>query len=146
MVGSSAIAKPLNTQSSAQMRKQWCLYHKTWRPGIWKCLQAVPCIRISLRLKKPQSRQPGSVKQGTGEVLWVPISWYSVSPIITLHARITARESVCMLGNQVHPMIQKLLPNDVVFQDDNIHIHTAGTPQSWFKQHDGELQHLLWPA
>jgi hypothetical protein len=43
---------------------------------------------------------------------------YSVGPIITLHGRITAREFVDRLGNQVHPMIQTLFPNnDAVFQD-----------------------------
>jgi hypothetical protein len=51
---------------------------------------------------------------------------YSAGPIITLHARITARKYVDMLDNQVHPMIQTLFPNnDAVFQDDNdAHIHT----------------------
>jgi hypothetical protein len=54
---------------------------------------------------------------------------YSV-PIITLHGRITAREYVDRLGNQVHPMIQTLFPNnDAVFQDDNVPIHTDGTVQ-----------------
>jgi hypothetical protein len=45
---------------------------------------------------------------------------YSVGPIITLRDRITAREYVDRLGNQVHPMIQTLFPNnDAVFQDDD---------------------------
>jgi hypothetical protein len=52
---------------------------------------------------------------------------YSVYPIITFHGRITAREYVDRLGNQTHPMIQKLFPNnDAVFQDDNARIHTVG--------------------
>jgi hypothetical protein len=43
---------------------------------------------------------------------------YSAGPIITLHGRITAREYVDSLGNQVHPMIQTLFPNnDTVFRD-----------------------------
>jgi hypothetical protein len=41
------------------------------------------------------------------------------------------------LGNQVHPMIQKLFPNDVVFQDASAPVHTAGTVQSWFEEHEG---------
>jgi hypothetical protein len=57
---------------------------------------------------------------------------YSVGSIITLYDRITAREYVDRLGNQVHPMIQMLFPNnDAVYQDDNV--------QSWFGEHEGEL-------
>jgi hypothetical protein len=45
---------------------------------------------------------------------------YSVGLTITLHDRITAREYVDRLCNQVHPMIQTLRPNsNAVFQDDN---------------------------
>jgi hypothetical protein len=45
---------------------------------------------------------------------------YSVGPIITLHDRITAREYMDRLGNQVYPMIKTLFPNsDAVFQEDN---------------------------
>jgi hypothetical protein len=44
-------------------------------------------------------------------------------------------------------MIQTLFPNnDRVFQDDSAPIHTAETGQSWFEKHEGELQHLPWPA
>jgi hypothetical protein len=38
------------------------------------------------------------------------------------------------------------LNNGTVFQDDNASIHSAGTLQSWFEEHEGELQHLPWPA
>jgi hypothetical protein len=80
-------------------------------------------------------------------MVWAAISWYSVGPIIALHGRITAREYVDRLGNQVHPMIQTLFPNnESVFQDYNAPIHTAITVQSWFQEHEGELQHLTWPA
>jgi hypothetical protein len=71
---------------------------------------------------------------------------HSVGPIITLNGRITARKYVGRLGNQAHLMIQTLFPNnDAVSQDDNALIHTAGTVQSWFKEHDDE-QHIPWPA
>jgi hypothetical protein len=43
-------------------------------------------------------------------------------------------------------MIQTLIPNDAVFQDDNAHIHAPGSVQSWFEEHEGELQHFPWPA
>jgi hypothetical protein len=68
---------------------------------------------------------------------------YSVGPIVTLHGRITAREYVDRLGNHVRPMIQTLFPNN---DADNVTIHTAGTVQSRFEEHEGELQHLPWPA
>jgi hypothetical protein len=71
---------------------------------------------------------------------------YSVGPIITLLGRITAREYVDRLGNQVYSMIQTLFLNDAVFQEGNAPIHTAGTIQSWFEAHEGGLQHLHWPA
>jgi hypothetical protein len=65
---------------------------------------------------------------------------YSVGPVITLHGQITAREYVDRLGNQVHPMIQTLFPNnDAVFQHDNAPIHTVGSIQSWFEEHEGEI-------
>jgi hypothetical protein len=73
--------------------------------------------------------------------------WYPAGPIITLHGRITAREYVDRLDNQVHPMTQMLFPNDdTVFQDDNAPIHTARGVQLWFEERKGELQHLPWPT
>jgi hypothetical protein len=51
------------------------------------------------------------------------------------------------LGSQVHPMLQMLLPNNVaVFQDNSAIIHTARTVQSWFDEHEGQLQHIPWPT
>jgi hypothetical protein len=51
---------------------------------------------------------------------------YSIGPIITLHGRITVREYVDRLGNQVYPMIQMLFPNnDAVSQHNNApHSHS----------------------
>jgi hypothetical protein len=42
-------------------------------------------------------------------------------------------------------MIQTF-PNDAVFEENNAPIHTAGTVQSWFEEHESELQHLPWLA
>jgi hypothetical protein len=51
-------------------------------------------------------------------------------------------EYVDGLGNQVHPIMQTLFPNnDAVLQAD-----MAGTLQSWFEDHEGELRHLSRPA
>jgi hypothetical protein len=67
------------------------------------------------------------------------------SSIMLQYFRITAREYVDRLGNQVHPMIQTLCPNnDAVFQEYSAPIHTAGTVESWFEENEGELQHLPW--
>jgi hypothetical protein len=55
------------------------------------------------------------------------IMHYSVGPIFTHHGRITASEYVDRLSNQVHPMIQTLVPNNnALFQDVSAPIHTAG--------------------
>jgi hypothetical protein len=44
-------------------------------------------------------------------------------------------------------MIQTLLPNDdAVPQEDSAPIHTTETVQLRFDEHEGELQHLPWPA
>jgi hypothetical protein len=46
----------------------------------------------------------------------------------------------------VQSKIQTLFPNnDAVFQENNASIHTAGTVQSWFEEHEGELQYLTFP-
>jgi hypothetical protein len=71
---------------------------------------------------------------------------YSVGPIITLHDQITAREYVDRLGNQVHFMIQTFLNSDAVFQDNSAPFTQLELFQSWFEEHEGELQHLPWPA
>jgi hypothetical protein len=47
----------------------------------------------------------------------------------------------------MHPTIQTLFPkNDADFQGDNATIFTAGIVRSWFEEHEGEFQHLPWPA
>jgi hypothetical protein len=109
----------------------------------------------SLRLENTQgslqSGMPGSNSETRGRLcdgLGSNVAvQYSVVSIITLHGRITAREYVDRLCNQVHPMTQTLFPkNAVVFQDDNALIHTAGTVPSFFEEHEGELRHLPCPA
>jgi hypothetical protein len=36
--------------------------------------------------------------------------------------------------------------NNAALEDDNAPIHTARTVQSRFEEHEGEFQHLPWPA
>jgi hypothetical protein len=65
---------------------------------------------------------------------------YSVGSVNTFYGRITAREYVDSLGNQVHPMIQTLfLNNNSILLDYSAPIHTVETVQSWFEKHEGEL-------
>ena len=59
--------------------------------------------------------------------------------------QITASDYVDILGNQVHSVIQMLPNNDEIFQDDHSPIHTAGSVESWFEEHE-DVQQLPWPA
>jgi hypothetical protein len=85
------------------------------------------------------------VKEGGGFVMvWAAISWCSVGPITTLHGWITASEYVDRLDNQVHPMIQMLfLKKTVQFCKQTM---LPCTIKSRFEEHEGEIQHLSWPA
>jgi hypothetical protein len=138
MHGTAAIAKPLITESNAQLYKQWCHDHKTWTSDNRERTRVmfrwvVRPSRCSLHQEEftfgEQSRKP------TIQNVWLQqwntvvcddlgsniVVQYSAGPVITLHGRITAREYVDRLGNQVHPMIQTLFPNnDAVFQDDSL--------------------------
>jgi hypothetical protein len=77
---------------------------------------------------------------GSPAMIWAAISWYSVGPIITPPGRITVREYMDRLGNQVHPMIWTLFPyNETLFEYDNATTHTAGTVQLWFEEHESNL-------
>ena len=103
--------------------------------------------RMPKEADNPQCLIP-TVKHGDGSVMiWAAVSWYSADPIITLNGRITASDYVDILGNQVHPMIKMMFLNqDANFQDDDSPIHIARSIQSWFKEHEDELQHLPWPV
>jgi hypothetical protein len=52
-------------------------------------------------------------------IIWVAISWYSVSPIITLSDRINASDYVDILANRLLPVVQMFRNNDANFHDDN---------------------------
>jgi len=59
-------------------------------------------------------------------MIWAAVSWYPTGPTIAPNGRIAASDCVDGLDNQVHAMVQKVLPNtDTIFQDYNSPIHTA---------------------
>jgi hypothetical protein len=75
---------------------------------------------------------------GDSVMVWAAILWYNILlvPLLPFMGK---------LGNQVHPIIQKLfLKNDPVFQDDNGPIHIAGNVLSWFEVHEGEF--IMFPG
>jgi hypothetical protein len=137
--------------------------HKTWTSDNWKrviwsdelsftlFLTSGRVLHLENSQGSPQSgsalsnsEKRGRFCDGLGSNI---IAQYSVGPIITLHGRISAWDYVDRLGNQVHPIIQTLFPNnDAVLQHDSTPSHTTGTVQSWFEENEGELQHLPRPA
>jgi hypothetical protein len=155
-----AIAVPLITESNAQICKRWWHDHKTWTSDNWKRAyvmvtwvvpHAVPYISMSLSLMNTQGSRnawfTGRFCDGLGSNIMVQ---YSVGPINTLYGRITEREYMDRLGNQVHPVIQTLFSNnDAVFQDDSAPIHAAWTVQSWFEEHENishQHNHQVWTS
>ena len=73
----------------------------------------------------PESLVPTVKCEGGSVMIWATISWYSAGAVITLNDQITASDYVDILGNQVHPMVQKFPNNDAIFQDESLPIHTA---------------------
>jgi hypothetical protein len=90
--GGAVIAKPLNTESNAHMRKRWCHDHKIWTSDNWKRMRDMVrwvtlhagTYRKSLCLENTQgSRQSGmpSSNSKTRErfvMVWTAVSWYSI--------------------------------------------------------------------
>jgi len=70
------------------------------------------------------------------------VSWFSANPIVTLKGRITGEKYREVLADQVHPMMKILFPAG----DDNTPIHAARVVQSWFDEHEDEVEHLSCPA
>jgi len=72
----------------------------------------------------PDCRLPTVKHVGGSVMVWVAISWYSAGPIINLNGRITAIDHVDILGHQVHPMVQMLLPTMMQFLKMTIRPYT----------------------
>jgi hypothetical protein len=95
-----------------------------WKQVIWSDEASFTLFpasgRVYVRTPKeaynPEFLVP-TVKHGGGSVIiWAATCWYSAGPIITLQGQITASDYVDILGNQVQPMVQMLLPNnDAIF-------------------------------
>ena len=50
--------------------------------------------------------------------------------------KLTVKTIQKFLGDQVHPMVQALFPEEnVIFQDDNTLIHAARIIKEWHKKH-----------
>jgi hypothetical protein len=63
--------------------------------------------------------------------------WAAISSILLVLYLLWMVELLDILGNQVQPVVQVLLPtNDAVFQDNNSPVHTARNVQSWFEEHN----------
>jgi hypothetical protein len=124
-------------------------------------LHAVPYIRESLRLENtqgsPQSEMPGSDSETRGggrfcDGLDRNIVLFCWSHYYT-YGRITAREYVDKLGNQVHPMIQTFPNNDAVFQDDNapftrleLFSHGLKSMKVNFNIYPDQHHHQIWAS
>jgi hypothetical protein len=72
----------------------------------------------------PELLVPTVKHRGGSEVILATISWYSAGPIITLNGRIIASDYVDILGNQVRPTVQMLLPKNTPVFNMNIRPHT----------------------
>ena len=69
-----------------------------------------------------------------------------MGPMITMQGRITAKDYVTILADNIHPMVRFLFPHgDAVFQDDRAPVHTARIVQDWFSEHEDDVSHLPWP-
>jgi hypothetical protein len=82
------------------------LFPTLGRGYVWR----TPKESLQTRMPGSNSETHGRFCDGLGSIIMVQ---YSVGPIITiLHGRITAREHMGRLANQVHPVMQKLFPNN----------------------------------
>jgi hypothetical protein len=81
-----------------------------------------------------------TVKLGSGSVMvWAAVSWCPDGSIIDPNGRITARDYVDIVGNQ---MVQMFPKNDAIIQDEHSSIHKARNVQKY----EAALQHLPSPT
>jgi hypothetical protein len=98
------------------------------------------------------SSMPGSVptvERGGGSVIVWAESWYNILLVPLLHFTAELLQESVQAGWVIRciPCSRRYFRITMLFfEDDNVPIHTAGTVQSWFGEHESELQHLPWPA
>jgi hypothetical protein len=74
-----------------------------------------------------------NVKHGSRSVMiWAVIPSYSAGVVELLPV------TRCILWSRSCSL--------TIYQDQNSSVHAARSVQSWFKEHEDALQHLLWPA
>ena len=68
-----------------------------------------------------------------------------MGPFVVLRGIFTGDNYQSILADHLHPMLQTLFPGErPVFQDDNAPVHTSRCVQTWFHEHDDEVEHLTW--
>lgn len=157
--GRVAIPKPLVSARNAMKRLQWCREHLNWTQLQWE--QVIWSDESSFTLFQTTGRvfvwrTPAeafhvdclvpTVKHGGGSVMvWGAISSRGLGPLVVLRGIITGDHYRSILADHLHPMLQTVFPGErPVFQDDNAPIHTSRCVQTWFHDHDDEVEHLTW--
>ena len=113
--GRAAIRKLLLSTINIRKRMKWCRDHKGRYTDQWK--QVIFSYESSFSLFPSEKRfyvwrQPREgynldffphVNHGSESVMaWAAISWNSLGPIVTLHGRISSKDYLNILGENVH--------------------------------------------
>jgi hypothetical protein len=104
-------------------------------------------LRTTKEAYNPECLVPAVKHELCFVMVWAAMSWYSVLlvPLLPFMAELLQGNMwtgwVIRCIHDPH-VISEQRCKDSVFQDDSVHIHTAGTVQSRFEEHEGELQHL----
>jgi hypothetical protein len=159
----ATIAKPLITGSNAQMSERWCHDHKACTADNWKrmrnmvrwvILHAVTYIRKSLRLENTQrslkSGMPASNSETHGRFcdVWAGISWYSILLALLLPFMAELLQMNTWTGWLIRciPWSRRYFRTAMQFFKKTMLQFTQLGELRWFEEHEGELQHLPWPA
>jgi hypothetical protein len=123
--GRAAIAKPLITESNAEMRKRWCHDHKTRASGNRKRAHDIRwvfphAVTYGEHSRKPTIRNAWFQQWNTGGgsvMIWAAVSWYSILlvPLLPFTAKLLQVSTWCWVISCIpwsrryfQTMIQKL--------------------------------------